>query len=103
MLEERAEALRAFNRFHTNWVGALDPGLHGTPWSLPEARIIWELGHGGGAAEVATLRTTLGLDGGYLSRLLAKLDEAGALTRARSQADARRQVVALTAKGRKAF
>ncbi|HEX6388442.1 MAG TPA: helix-turn-helix domain-containing GNAT family N-acetyltransferase [Solirubrobacteraceae bacterium] len=103
MLEERAEALRAFNRFHTNWVGALDNGLHGTPWSLPEARVIWELGHAGGSAEVATLRGALGLDAGYLSRLLAKLEDAGVIARERSQADARRQIAKLSAKGRAAF
>jgi DNA-binding MarR family transcriptional regulator len=103
MLEQRAEALRAFNRFHTNWVGALGAGLHGTPWSLPEARVLWELGHAGGQAEVAAIRTVLGLDAGYLSRLLARLEEAGAITRARSASDARRQVLALTAKGRKSF
>ena len=46
--DERVSAVRAFNRFHTSWVGALDPGLHGTPWSLPEARVLWELGQAGG-------------------------------------------------------
>ncbi len=103
MPDERAEALRAFNRFHTNWVGALGSGLHGTPWSLPEARVIWELGHDGGAAEVADLRTALGLDAGYLSRLLAKLERADVIGRERSAADARRQIATLTAKGRDAF
>lgn len=103
MIEDRVAALRAFNRFHTNWVGALGAGLHGTPWSLPEARVLWELGHAGGQAEVAEIRAVLGLDAGYLSRLLAKLEEAGAITRARSATDARRQVLALSAKGRKSF
>lgn len=103
MLEQRAEALRAFNRFHTNWVGALGAGLHGTPWSLPEARVIWELGHADGAAEVAEIRGALGLDAGYLSRLLARLERAGVITRERSQADARRQIARLTDKGRDAF
>ncbi len=101
--DERVSAVRAFNRFHTSWVGALDPGLHGTPWSLPEARVLWELGQAGGRAEVAEIRAALGLDGGYLSRLFVRLEEAGAITRERSAADARRQVAALTAKGRKAF
>jgi len=101
--DERVSAVRAFNRFHTNWVGALDPGLHGTPWSLPEARVLWELGQAGGRGEVSAIRAALGLDAGYLSRLFVRLEEAGAITRERSSADARRQVAALTAKGRKAF
>jgi DNA-binding MarR family transcriptional regulator/GNAT superfamily N-acetyltransferase len=101
--DARADAVRAFNRFHTSWVGALDAGLHGTAWSLPEARVIWELGHAGGSAEVAAVRATLGLDAGYVSRLFAKLEDAGVLTRERSPADARRQVATLSAKGRAAF
>jgi DNA-binding MarR family transcriptional regulator/predicted GNAT family acetyltransferase len=102
-IDERVSAVRAFNRFHTNWVGALDPGLHGTPWTLPEARVLWELGHAGGQAEVGAIRTALGLDAGYLSRLFARLEDGGVLTRERSASDARRQVAALTAKGRKVF
>lgn len=101
--DARADALRAFNRFHTRWVGALDAGLHGTAWSLPEARVIWELGHAGGRAEVGEVRRTLDLDAGYLSRLVTALERGGLVDRERSAADARRQVVALTAAGRTAF
>ncbi len=101
MIEERVAALRAFNRFHTRWAGAFEANLHGTSWSLPEARVIYELGSGVGA--VAELRSTLGMDAGYLSRLLARLEAAGAISRGKVDGDARRQSVELTATGRKAF
>jgi DNA-binding MarR family transcriptional regulator/GNAT superfamily N-acetyltransferase len=95
-------AIRAFNRFYTARVGALRDGLLATAHPLPEARVLFELGQRD-RTDVTDLRRTLEVDGGYLSRLLARLEEQGLVARDRSPADARRQRVALTAAGRDAY
>ena len=99
---DEIEAVRAFNRFYTARVGALRDGLLATAHPLPEARILFELGRNG-AADAADLRRTLDLDAGYLSRLLARLEEQGLVERERSSQDARRQRVALTPTGEAAY
>lgn len=98
---ESVAAVRTFNRFYTRWVGALDEGLLRTRHSLPEARVLFELGRGE-RTEVAELRRTLDLDAGYLSRLLGGLEADGLVARERSAADGRRQVARLTKAGRAA-
>ncbi|HEY6758854.1 MAG TPA: helix-turn-helix domain-containing GNAT family N-acetyltransferase [Baekduia sp.] len=100
---DRIDAARDFTRFYTNKIGVLRGGLHGSRHPLPEARVLFELGRAGDAVEVADLRRTLDMDGGQLSRLLGRLDEDGLVVRERSAADARRQVLKLTAAGRRAF
>jgi DNA-binding MarR family transcriptional regulator/predicted N-acetyltransferase YhbS len=96
--EDRVAAVRAFNRFYTGRIGVLGEGLLRTPHSLTEARVLYELGQRE-AVEVADLRRELAIDAGYLSRLLARLQEQGLMTRERSPADARRQRVRLTDEG----
>ena len=95
-------AIRAFNRFYTARIGALRDGLLATAHPLPEARVLFELGERE-ATDVADLRRTLELDGGYLSRLLARLEQQGLVGRDRSPDDARRQRVTLTDDGRDAY
>ncbi|MBO3745554.1 bifunctional helix-turn-helix transcriptional regulator/GNAT family N-acetyltransferase [Streptosporangiaceae bacterium NEAU-GS5] len=92
--------VRAFNRFYTEVVGVLRAGMVGTPYSLSEARVLRELAH---ETEVAEVRRLLGLDAGYLSRILARLESDGLIERERSAEDGRRQVVALTDQGRDTF
>ncbi|MDQ3936668.1 MAG: helix-turn-helix domain-containing GNAT family N-acetyltransferase [Actinomycetota bacterium] len=99
---EQITAVRAFNRFYTSVAGLLREGLLGTDLTLTEARLVYDLAQRE-RTEVADLRETLGLDAGYLSRLIARLERRGLLTRARSDADARRQVLALTPAGRRKF
>lgn len=94
-------AVRSFSRTYTRWVGVLDEGLLDTPYSLTESRLLFELAQSD-ATEVARLRAAVGIDGGYLSRLLARFTSDGLVTRSRSEADARRQVVRLTEQGRAA-
>ena len=101
-LAERSEALRAFSRFYTAVIGVLQEGLLETPYSLTEARVIFELGRRR-TMDVAELRTTLGLDAGYLSRIRGRLEEGGLVTRARSDDDRRRHVIGLTSSGRAAY
>ncbi|KWX00682.1 GCN5-related N-acetyltransferase [Carbonactinospora thermoautotrophica] len=101
-LEERVDAVRAFTRFYTNLTGVLREGLLHTPYSLTEARVIFELAQRD-ATEIATLRRTLDIDSGYLSRILARFAADGLITKERSRTDARRQVIRLTGQGRAAF
>jgi len=94
--------VREFSRFYTRRLGTLDEGLLDTPWSVTEARVVFELAQSP-STDMAALRTTLAIDSGYLSRLLAKFDAAGLIARTASATDARRQSLSLTAAGRKLF
>jgi len=96
---EAVAAVRAFNRLYTNVIGVLRGGYLGLPYSLTEARLLFELGQRD-STEVAELRRTLDIDAGYLSRILARLAGDQLITRERSGSDARRQVIALTDAGR---
>lgn len=98
---DRVEAVRAFNRDYTRAAGLIAEGLHGTPHSLTEARILWEVGSGGELA-LAELRVDLGLDAGYLSRVVSRLARRGLLDKQRSPDDGRSQLLSLTAEGRDA-
>src|SRR5689334_14279114 len=98
----RIAAMRAFNRFYTLQVGLLSPGYLDSDFSITEARVIYEIATRGRTA-VAELRRDLGLDAGYLSRMLDGFEDRGLLTRERSSEDRRRQLVHLTRKGRRTF
>lgn len=98
----RVAAVRAFNRFYTNVIGVLRGGLVDTPYSLTEARVVFELAQRK-AVEVAELRRLLDIDAGYLSRILGRFESGGLVSRQRSHTDARRQVIALTDGGKSAF
>jgi DNA-binding MarR family transcriptional regulator/N-acetylglutamate synthase-like GNAT family acetyltransferase len=99
---EDVGAVRAFNRFYTIRFGMLRGGLLSTPHPLTEARILYELGQRE-VTEVSELRRALEIDAGQLSRLLARLDADGLVTRERFGSDARRRRVRLTAAGAEAF
>ncbi|MET8158479.1 helix-turn-helix domain-containing GNAT family N-acetyltransferase [Sphaerisporangium sp. NPDC005289] len=97
-MEELVGRVRGFNRFYTRLIGVLGAGMHDTPYSLTEARVLYELGKKD-ATETGELRRMLDLDAGYLSRMLARFEADGLVTRERSAADARRQVVRLGERG----
>jgi DNA-binding MarR family transcriptional regulator/GNAT superfamily N-acetyltransferase len=99
---DRVAAVRAFNRFYTSLIGALNEGLLQTPYSLTEARVIFELARRD-ACEVADLRRSLDLDAGYLSRMLSRFETDGLVVRGRAEDDARRQTASLTERGRGVF
>ena len=73
--EEMVQQLRSFNRLVTQRVGALDDRFLARARQLGEARVLWEIGEGG--CDVRLLRARLGVDSGYLSRLLRSLEAAG--------------------------
>lgn len=99
---EDVAAIRSFNRFYTRRIGALEEGLHATPWSLAQARILYELAHGPGIT-AGELATRLGLDSGYLSRMLQGFVRQGHVARGTSPTDGRQRPLTLTAAGRRAF
>jgi DNA-binding MarR family transcriptional regulator/GNAT superfamily N-acetyltransferase len=92
-------AVREFNRFYTNVIGLLRGKYLDTPYSLTEARLLFELGQRE-ASEVTDLRRVVDIDPGYLSRILARFESDGLVGRQRSAADGRRQVIRLTGSGR---
>ncbi len=100
--EHRVAAVRAFNRLYPLKVGLLSPGYLHSSFSITEARVIHEIATHPGTG-VVHLRHELGLDPGYLSRILNRLEAEGLVRRMRSSSDRRRQLVELTAKGRRTF
>ena len=101
-LETRIDAVRRFNRFFTRRIGVLREGLLHTPYSLTEARILFEIAHRDDLA-ASDLSHELGLDPGYLSRILARLEQQGLIDKVRSENDARRRLLSLTPEGEGAF
>jgi DNA-binding MarR family transcriptional regulator/GNAT superfamily N-acetyltransferase len=100
--DEVVRTIRAFNRDYTRLIGALDYEHRlGTPHSLPEARVLYELAQRERTA-VTALRQDLDMDPGQLSRLLARLAEQRLIARERDAHDTRRQLVRLTSCGRAA-
>ena len=98
----QAEAVRRFNRFYTRQIGVLQEGLLESPFSLAEARVLYELAH----CEDATateLASALHLDNGYLSRMLRRFERDDLLAKRTSKADGRRRHLRLTPQGQKAF
>jgi DNA-binding MarR family transcriptional regulator/GNAT superfamily N-acetyltransferase len=99
LTRETTAVLRRFNRSYTQRIGALDDSFLGTGLPLGTARLLYELGSRPGT--VQDLRVRLGLDSGYLSRMLRRLEEEGLADTAVDETDRRRRLVRLTAKGRR--
>ena len=95
-------AVRAFNRFYTRKLGVLDQHLGKSPYSLSEARVLYELAHRDDLA-AKEIGAALGLDPGYLSRIVQSFDEKGLITRKPLPSDRRQVCLNLTARGRQAF
>jgi DNA-binding MarR family transcriptional regulator/ribosomal protein S18 acetylase RimI-like enzyme len=96
------EAVRRFNRFYTTRIGVLHASYLGTPFPLPQARVLYEIGHRG-ECTASALGAHLDLDLGYLSRMLQALRRQGFVQGEAAKHDARQVRLSLTAKGRKAF
>ncbi|HXN15374.1 MAG TPA: MarR family winged helix-turn-helix transcriptional regulator, partial [Usitatibacter sp.] len=101
-LPERIAAVRRFNRFYTRQIGVLNERLLGSELSLAQMRVLWELAHHA-PLTASLLEDQLGLDAGYLSRLLRAFREHGWVRAERSERDGRSRELHLTMKGRKVF
>jgi DNA-binding MarR family transcriptional regulator/GNAT superfamily N-acetyltransferase len=99
---ERVAAVRRFTRFYTRRIGVLHEGLLGSPFSLTEGRVVYELAQRDGLT-ATELGRGLGLDAGYLSRILRGFEEKGLIARRASEKDGRQQLLSLTPTGREAF
>lgn len=100
--EERIRAVRRFSRFYTRRIGVLHEGLLASPFTLTEGRVIYELAQAQGCT-ARQLIEDLGLDAGYLSRILKSFEERGLIRRSADASDARLARIALTAAGRDTF
>jgi DNA-binding MarR family transcriptional regulator/GNAT superfamily N-acetyltransferase len=101
-LEQAVATVRRFNRFYTRQIGLLHEGFLGSPFSLTEGRVLYELAHR--ESPTATqLARDLDLDPGYLSRILRDFEQRGLLARKPSPADGRQSLLSLTPRGREAF
>ncbi|MFH1139891.1 MAG: bifunctional helix-turn-helix transcriptional regulator/GNAT family N-acetyltransferase [Pseudomonadota bacterium] len=102
VLTEQIGAVRRFNRFFTRKIGVLREGLLHSPYSLTEARVIFELAQQS-RLTASDLCKELGLDPGYVSRVLNKLEEQGLVEKIRSDNDRRQRLICLTDDGRNVF
>lgn len=101
-MDRCVDTVRSFNRFYTKQIGVLHEGLLGSQFSLTEVRVLYELAHRA-APTAAELGRELGLDAGYLSRILRGFRQRGLVAKAASKADGRQSLLTLTARGRKVF
>jgi DNA-binding MarR family transcriptional regulator/ribosomal protein S18 acetylase RimI-like enzyme len=100
--EQQVAAVRALNRFYTRKLGVLDQQLLDSPYSLSEARVLYELAYRE-EPSAKEIGGALGLDAGYLSRIVQNFDETGLITRKPLPSDRRQYRLALTVKGRQTF
>jgi DNA-binding MarR family transcriptional regulator/GNAT superfamily N-acetyltransferase len=102
VFNDRVAAVRSFNRFFTRQIGVLREGLLHSEFTLTEMRVLYELAHHGDQPSAALCRD-LGLDRGYLSRILAKFESAGLVSKVPSATDGRSKLLHLTDHGRAVY
>jgi len=100
--DQRIAAVRRFSRFYTRQIGLLQDGMLASPFSLAEARVLYELAQRR-TTTASALAGELGLDPGYLSRMLRGFSERGLIAKSAAPDDRRQTLLSLTARGRKAY
>lgn len=100
--EARIDTIRRFNRFYTRQLGLLHEGYLESPFSLTDARVLYEIAHHE-TTTAAELASELGLDPGYLSRILRRFEQKGFISKKPSPVDGRQNLLNLTEEGRGAF
>jgi DNA-binding MarR family transcriptional regulator/GNAT superfamily N-acetyltransferase len=100
-LDRAVAAVRRFNRFYTRRIGVLERGFLESPFSLAQVRVLYEVAHGSGPT-ATELSDGLGLDPGYLSRMVRRFEQQRLVRRERAAADGRRRHLRLTPLGRQA-
>jgi DNA-binding MarR family transcriptional regulator/N-acetylglutamate synthase-like GNAT family acetyltransferase len=100
--DQRVAAVRRFNRFYTQRIGVLQDGWAQSQFSLAEARVLYELTRRDNAT-ASDIASGLGLDAGYLSRILRGFRARGLVATEKSKSDGRQTLLSLTVRGRKAF
>ena len=101
-MNSEVSAVRAFNRFYTRQIGVLRDGLLKSPFSLAEVRVLYEIAHRQ-QPSATELCDELGLDPGYLSRILRGLEKRGLVSKSPSAQDGRQSLLGLTTRGRQTF
>ena len=101
-MDHNIEAIRRFNRFYTREIGVLREGLLRSPFSLTEVRVLYEIAQRQHPSATDRCRD-LGIDPGYLSRILGGLEKRGMVSRSASTADARQSLLTLTGRGKQTF
>jgi DNA-binding MarR family transcriptional regulator len=102
MHQKTITGIRAFNRYYTNILGLLDRHILNSEYRLPEARVLYEISQREGI-QASGIIESLGIDKGYLSRILDQFATKKLIVRRRSEADGRLMHIYLTEKGRAAF
>lgn len=102
VFDDRVAAVRSFNRFFTRHIGVLREGLLHSQFTLTEMRVLYELAHHGDQPSTALCRD-LGLDRGYLSRIIAKFESAGLVSKVPSPSDGRAKLLHMTEQGRAVY
>ncbi len=100
---DRVATVRGFNRFYTRQIGVLRKTFLDSPYSLGEARVLYEIARGNGSTTATDIGRALHLDAGYLSRVLRNFEKRGLVRRTASASDARQSHLTLTPRGRKDF
>ncbi|HUI15586.1 MAG TPA: helix-turn-helix domain-containing GNAT family N-acetyltransferase [Xanthobacteraceae bacterium] len=100
---DRIATVRSFNRFYTRQIGVLRKTFLDSPYSLGEARVLYEIARGNGSTTATDVGHALDLDAGYLSRVLRNFEKRGLIRRTASASDARQSHLTLTPRGRKDF
>ena len=100
--ESSINAIREFNRFYTRLIGLLDGHLLDSDYSLPEARILYEI-HAGAPVSASQIVAILAIDKGYLSRILKKFEKNGLISKGENFQDGRISLLSLSKKGEEVF